>query len=219
VAAQDLELYSGRLNAEQIAAGMNAARQNAARLLADAQMLLNAGRYPTAASIAILCIEEAGRISLLRRMATCKDEAERGEVWKEYRSDRCKSRRAIVPSLVAQGLHHIDGLSNAFDVRTKQSGTIDLLKHLGFYTDCLSDADWSMPELIIERQLAEQFIAIAHIASAGNDYRHTAKEIELWEAHMGPVMDKPFEWVRTAFANWQRAMVEHGLMDARLDRS
>ena len=217
MAAQDLELYSGPLNAEQIAAGMNAARQNAARLLADAQLLLNAGRYPTAASVAILCIEESGKISLLRRIATCKDDAERGEVWKEYRSGRCKSRRSIVPSLFAQGFRHVDGLSSAFDVRTEQSGTIDLLKHLGFYTDCLGDADWSMPELIIEKQLAEQFIAIAHIVSAGIDYRHTAKEIELWEAHMGPVMDKPFEWMSTAFANWHRAMVEHGLM--ALDRS
>jgi AbiV family abortive infection protein len=41
------------------------------------QMLLNAGRYPTAASIAILCIEEAPKVSILRRIAVCKDDTER----------------------------------------------------------------------------------------------------------------------------------------------
>jgi hypothetical protein len=70
----------GRLNAAQIAAGMNAAEDNAARLLADAVLLLNAGRYPTAASVAILCIEEAAQVSILRRIATCKDDTERQSI-------------------------------------------------------------------------------------------------------------------------------------------
>lgn len=36
--------------------------RNAERLLADAEMLLAAGSHPTAASIAILCIEELGKL-------------------------------------------------------------------------------------------------------------------------------------------------------------
>src|SRR5713101_6953648 len=67
--APRFDQFGGRLSASQIAAGMNAAEDNAARLLADAQLLLNAGRYPTAASVAILCIEEAAKVSILRRTA------------------------------------------------------------------------------------------------------------------------------------------------------
>jgi len=67
--------YAGPLNAAQIAAGMNAAQDNAARLLADSELLLGAERYPTAASVAILAIEEVRKISTLRRMAMRSDDS------------------------------------------------------------------------------------------------------------------------------------------------
>ena len=52
-----LNAYRGRLSAAQVAAGMNAAAKNASRLAKDAAMLLDAGSFPTAASIAVLSIE------------------------------------------------------------------------------------------------------------------------------------------------------------------
>jgi AbiV family abortive infection protein len=208
---QGLDQYTGRLNAAQIAAGMNAAEENAARLLADAELLLNAGRYPTACSLATLCIEEAGKISTLRRIATCNDDAERREVWKEYRSHQSKSRHAIIRRVFAHHACPPDELSGAAASWTERSGTIDMLKQRGFYTDCVGDVTWSKPDSIIERQLAEQLIGIALIMSVGRGYRHTVKEIELWIAHMGPVMDKPYAWIKTALINWHRAMADHGL--------
>ncbi len=210
--APRFDQFGGRLSASQIAAGMNAAEDNAARLLADAQLLLNAGRYPTAASVAILCIEEAAKVSILRRIATCKDDAERREVWNEYRSHRSKNRHAIIPGPFAQAGRHPDELHRGFDALA-ESGTIDILKRLGFYTDCLGDANWSRPESMIEQQLAEQIVGIAFV-SVESGYRHTAKEIELWIAHMGPVMDKPVQWMKTALVNWQSAMAENGPTDA-----
>ena len=61
-----LDSYRGRLTAAQIAQGMNAARDNAQRLATDAATLLDARRFPTAASLAFLSIEESGKISILR---------------------------------------------------------------------------------------------------------------------------------------------------------
>jgi len=48
---------------------MNAATRNARRLAADARLLLDAGRLPTAAALATLSIEETGKVSILREIA------------------------------------------------------------------------------------------------------------------------------------------------------
>jgi len=52
-----LNSYKGRLSHRQIADGMNAANRNARRLFEDVQVLLDAQRYASAASLAILSIE------------------------------------------------------------------------------------------------------------------------------------------------------------------
>jgi ABC-type branched-subunit amino acid transport system substrate-binding protein len=54
-------VYRGALSAAQIAAGMNAALRNARRLVKDARVLVETGAFPSAASLAILAIEEAGK--------------------------------------------------------------------------------------------------------------------------------------------------------------
>jgi AbiV family abortive infection protein len=209
MAAHCFDQYRGELDARQIAAGMNAAEQNAARLLADAELLLAAARYPTAASVAILSIEEARKVSILRRMATCRDDAERQQVWSEYRSDRSRNRHSVMPSVCAEG--HLEDLRRAVNAPAEPLATIVILKHLGFHTDCLGHVDWSEPQSAVGQHIAEQFVGIARLAAAGSGERHTAKEIELWSAHIGPVKDKPVEWLKTALRNWHRAMAEHGL--------
>ena len=122
---------------------MNAAEENAARLLADAELLLNAGRYPTACSLATLSLEEAGKIWTLRRIATCNDDAERRAVWTQYRSHQTKGRHSIIRKVFARHACLRDELSGAADSRTEGSGTIDMVKQLGFYTDCVGDATWT----------------------------------------------------------------------------
>ena len=62
----DLAEYSGKLSPKQIADGMNAANANAKRLMNDAKILLEKGSIPSAAALAILSIEETGKLSLLR---------------------------------------------------------------------------------------------------------------------------------------------------------
>ena len=69
-----LQPYRGKLSLGQIVAGMNAAIRNARRLADDAKTLLDLSRYPTAASLAILSIEESGKVSVLRLMAIAPDE-------------------------------------------------------------------------------------------------------------------------------------------------
>ena len=104
-AAQLLAQYRRSLTIEQVAAGMNAATANARRLAQDARALLASGRFPTAASLAALSIEESGKVVILRRFLTAGPDDIKG-LWKEYRSHTKKNINWILPQLVAQGARH-----------------------------------------------------------------------------------------------------------------
>ncbi|GAJ11010.1 unnamed protein product, partial [marine sediment metagenome] len=108
---KQLDSYRGQLNPVQITDGMNAARRNASRLLEDAEILLNSGRYPTALSLAILSIEESGKATILRRLAIAKDNASLNNSWKEYRTHTAKNAAWILPQLAAGGAKTLDDLS------------------------------------------------------------------------------------------------------------
>ena len=69
-----LNQYKGSLNSSQIAAGINSALLNSKRLVEDSILLFNEERYPSAVSLAILSIEEAGKVSILRELALYSDE-------------------------------------------------------------------------------------------------------------------------------------------------
>ena len=81
MAKDKLSRYNGELSAAQIAHGMNAACRNARRLADDAKLLLDAGRYPTAASIAVLSIEESGKKSVLRGLAFAPNKEAQRSAW------------------------------------------------------------------------------------------------------------------------------------------
>lgn len=82
--------YRGPLTIEQVATGMNMATANARRLVQDARLLLDNKRWPTAASVAALSIEESGKVVILRRfLTTNQDEIKR--LWKEYRTHTKKN--------------------------------------------------------------------------------------------------------------------------------
>jgi len=51
---------------DQTTAGLTAIARNARRLLSDAELLLGGGRFPTAAALAILALEEAGKFFIIR---------------------------------------------------------------------------------------------------------------------------------------------------------
>ena len=110
-----LDQYRGRLNPQQIADGMNAAANNAKRLLADAELLMRESRYPSATALAILAIEEAGKNTILRQMATSSNDQGLKKAWKDYRSHKEKNVAFLVPQLVAQGARVIDEFRPAFE--------------------------------------------------------------------------------------------------------
>lgn len=201
--------YRGRLKPKQIAEGMNAALENARRLVADADSLLKVGAFPSAASLAILAIEEVGKVSILRALSVARSEAEVGEAWKEYRSHAKKNASWILPQLVAAGARKLEDFRPIYDDVSDHPYVLDQLKQLGLYTDCLGKAHWSKPTEVIDEKLARMLVDIARIFAQHS--KHSEKEVELWIEHVGPVWKKDMAWMKQAVVNWYAAMQAAGL--------
>jgi len=133
--------YCGHLSTKQIADGMNASASNAARLAGDAKILLEKERYPSAASLAILSLEESGKVSILRELATAVGDNEVKDAWRRYRRHTEKNYLALLPDLVAKGSRRLHEFKECFlDDSLPDRVAYDTVKQLGFYTDCCGDA-------------------------------------------------------------------------------
>ena len=201
--------YRGPLDSAQIAAGMNLATSNAARLASDARLLLENKRWPSAASIAALSIEESGKVVILRRFLTATDE-EAKSLWKSYRSHAKKNTNWILPDLVAKGAKSLEDFRPMIDGTSDHPAILDSIKQLGFYSDCLGSARWSDPESIVDEALATQLVKTAEILSPARVV--TVRELELWVKHMAPVWNQSVDWMKTALVNWYAEMQAEGLV-------
>jgi AbiV family abortive infection protein len=211
-----LDAYKGRLSPAQIAEGMNAASKNAHRIAQDARLMLEAGRFPSAASLAVLAIEEAGKVSILRGLALAKDEKAIANCWKDYRSHTRKNATWLLPQLVAEGARRLDDFRQLFDKSSDHPCILDQIKQIGFYTDCLGKAHWSIPEVVIDDQLAKMLVEIAEIFSKEKIVSQT--EIELWVKHMGPVWMTDVAAMKQALVDWQADMQRHGLIEEGINK-
>ncbi|MCC8619930.1 AbiV family abortive infection protein [Xanthomonas vesicatoria] len=207
--SQKLDAYKGRLTAEQIAEGMSAAAENAARLVEDAEVLLDRGSFATAVSLAALAIEEAGKVSILRALAVARTDEEVRDCWKDYRSHTCKNAAWIFPQLFASGARQLESFRPMFAEKSDHTAILDNLKQLGFYTDCLGNAHWARPSNVIDAQLALQVVSTAKILS--HPSKHSVREVALWVEHIGPVWKQDMTWMKQALLNWQDAMYREGL--------
>lgn len=201
--------FRGFLNAEQIAAGMNLATSNSARLASDARLLLENKRWPSAASIAALSIEESGKVVILRRFLTAPDE-ELKSLWKSYRSHTKKNLNWILPDLVAKGAKSLEDFRPMIDSTSDHPAILDSIKQLGFYSDCLDNAHWSDPVSVVDEVLATQLVKTAEILSPARVV--TVQELELWAKHMAPVWNTSADWMKTALVNWYAEMQAEGLV-------
>jgi AbiV family abortive infection protein len=206
----NLSEYRGPLDAAAIAEGINAASRNACRLVDDAKLLLDAERYPSAAALAALAIEERGKVSILRALAVAQSPEELRAQWRRYRDHRSKNGAWILPSLAAQGAHRLDHLGEAVERDAEHTAVLNSLKQIGLYTDCYgSNARWSEPKETIDGSLACALVNIAELLS--KEKIVTPREIELWVEHLSPVWNT--SEMPHALLRWATAMHREGLSD------
>ncbi len=200
-----LKQYRGFLTTDQVAAGMNCAGQNAKRLAEDAQLLFDAERYPSALSLAVLSLEESGKHSILREMSTATTEEQILALWKRYRRHTAKHTLTLMPERIANGARRaIEFRDCVGDGAQDEKASYDALKQLGFYTDCLGKAHWSIPSEVIDRKIAEMLVRFA-VTTSAREKSTSNREIELWVTHMQAGVTRP------NLIEWAKAMVAEGL--------
>lgn len=204
-----LNSYNGKLCPEKITEGINACNKNALNLLNDANLLHKNCSYPTATSLAILAIEEIGKIPILRRLAVVNDDKEVKKCWKEFRFHTKKNILWIVPILISEGARRLYDLEKVTDSDSEHPYILNNLKQLGFYTDCLGNCNWSIPAEIIDEKVSNEIIEIANLLI--NEKQITLEEIELWIKHMDPVWNTSQKSMEEALINWSKEVAASGI--------
>jgi len=200
----------GPLDATTVADGINAANRNARRLASDARLLLEAERYPSAAALAALAIEESGKAAILRGLALVTSSDKLRSEWRRYRDHRSKNGAWITPDLVAKGARRLHHFRDVVEREGEHTALLNTIKQLGLYTDCYRQGYWSEPSVVVDHELAGGLVGIAEVLCDRKDV--TTREIELWVEHLGPVWETPE--MPHALLRWATAMYVEGLTDA-----
>lgn len=209
-----LNSYAGPLTPAQISEGIAAAQANALRLLDDARLLLEARRFPSAAALAILSMEERGKTIILKRLAIVRDPADLKSAWRDYRNHRAKNAGWIIPQLVNQGARTMLSMADSVDPNAEHAAVLDALKQVSFYTDCLEKRHWSIPTEVIDEDLARSMITSAEMMWGGRSI--TVREVELWTQIVGPHYNQ--SGMAAAVVQWQHAMQEEGLSETEPEK-
>lgn len=207
-----LPQYRSKLMPVQIADGMTRALKNAERLAEDAELLLKARRTPSAVALAILSIEESGKVAILRQMVIASEEKEWADLWKAYRSHTKKNILWICGELIQRGAKTLDELRAVVDPDSEHPDILDHLKQLSIYTDCFKDAKWSSPTDVDLEAMAPYLVQMAQIF--GRQKTVAADEIQLWQKHLLPVKGAPMYMQKVAVAAWYQEMRLLGLSEA-----
>jgi AbiV family abortive infection protein len=212
MATKAITQYYGPLSVEQAAAGIHSALENAKSLLADAELLLENGRWARAAALAILAIEEAGKVPTIRALLLSRDANELREEWRAYRSHTKKNVLWILPELAAKGARFLDDLRPTMDPASDHPQILETIKQLAFYTDAYGKCHWSSPVAAIPEGLAKSMVTLARLLAAPDQGMTTAEELTLWVKHMASVWKGPMWEMSQALAACYQEAEEKGLL-------
>ena len=190
---------------------MNAARRNARRLSDDARSLFDIDRYPSAAALAILSIEESGKVSILRGLALAPDEEHRRQLWDDFKHHRSKNVAWIIPQLVIKGARTLESLRLAVDRSAEHTEFLEEVKQKALYSDFDSNSLWNDPQDLIDEAFAGYLVNTAE--SLTNGEAVTEREIELWIEYMSPTYRAPIEHQEISLSKWYAAMRQEGLWE------
>ncbi|MBK9147488.1 MAG: AbiV family abortive infection protein [Flavobacteriales bacterium] len=204
--------YSQKLSPRKAAEGMAAATENAISLLSDAHLLFDNERYERSVALAILAIEEAGKVSILRQILVQDDPKELNRSWKDYRSHTSKNVQWQLPALVAEGARQLEEFRGLFDRNSSHGAQLDRLKQAAFYTDAVGPCDWITPKQAITKELAEAIMLIAKVLVRTDKSMCTEPALELWLKHMKPVQGRDMLTMKQALINCYQEAEDLGIL-------
>lgn len=193
-----LAQYTETLTPHQAAEGIRAARHSAKSLLEDADLLYNHHRWPRSAALSILSIEEAGKVPLIRELLLCKSLEGLRKAWKAYRSHTKKNVLAAFTNYIRDN-PKLEDFRPIYDPNSDFPKMLDAIKQIGFYSDCLGNAHWSVPDKVVDQEVARSLLATARALVPGECAMESAAELQIWVKHLkGLWPDAPMEDMKRA---------------------
>ncbi len=206
----NLGQYCGTLTSSQITEGMNTARQNARRLYEDARLLFEHRRYASAAALAVLAIEESGKLPILRELALARDEKAVRSAWRSFRSHTKKNAHWLIVEKFMRGARRASEFGEMFEPDADHPHLLDMVKQISFYSDCLGKSHWSQPEQVIDQDLAKVLLQIAEVLAQGREIQ--TDEIDLWVQYMQPVWGLAKSPRERALFEWDKELRRRGIV-------
>jgi len=191
--------FSGYITPKQAAAGIEAALANARGLYADAELLIEKGRWGRAAALSILAIEEVGKVPIIREILLARNSEELIESWRSYRTHTAKNLIHLWPVFAAKGARHLEDFRAIYDRSREDPLMLDAIKQLAFYSDACGKCNWSEPEGVIDSNLARSIFSMAELlVNLGPSAFESEPELEIWVKHMKPVWKGPISEMKKA---------------------
>lgn len=152
--------YNGKLTALQAEEGRSLALENSKRLLNSAKLLLHSGDPATSLSLAILAIEEHGKLEILDQIESAKTQEELSDAWWRYRNHISKSGDFNKITAALKAVPEGAATREYCEKNEDLLPLLDLLKQMGFYTDCGRNCRWHSPQNI------KSLLAVATVTAA-----------------------------------------------------
>ena len=194
-----LTQYSGVLTPSQASKGIDAARRNGRSLLDDAILLFENNRWPRSAALSILTIEEEGKIPLIRELLLARSQKELNKSWKSYRSHVKKNVLAAMIDYVRDN-PKLEDFRPIYSPDADFPQRLDAVKQISFYSDCLGDVNWSLPEEVVDQQLAHSLLTTARaLVPISECAMESSAELQIWVKHLKGIWpDAPMEDMKKA---------------------
>jgi len=177
--------YKGALTPISASNGIVSAKENAKRLLEDAEVFFGKERYPSACALACLAIEEMSKPAIIRKILLASSSEELCRGWKLFTSHHNKAAPWIVPHLIAKNPETYEHFVETF-MRQRDPVLLDSIKQISIYSGCYGNCHWSNPCDVIEKDVANGVFSSARIlAFSGQASRLDSEDgLKLWQAHM-----------------------------------
>lgn len=163
--------------------------------------------------MSILAIEEEGKVPLIRGLLTAKTPKELRDEWRAY---RCHTKKNVMWALrkYASSDPNIGDFRPMYASGNDDPRVLDAVKQIGFYSDCLGKALWSIPDDVVGEPLARLLFDTAKLlVRAGDSPMTTEPELQLWVKHLKPVRRRYMLLVKQALIACYQEASELGVLN------
>jgi AbiV family abortive infection protein len=193
--------FKGRLSAGSAIKGVQLLQENAVRLTEDAKILLLAKRYPSAAMLAVMALDELSRFFHPLIFTALHTPKQLADGWKQFRCNR-----SSFPWSVFQ--RRIDWLVPGAMSDQELNDMLSFIRALGSRADYIEPGLWLDPKELISAELAASIVGTAELFCKNTVKPRT---MEIWMEAVGSLPRNAS--VETALKKYQAMLESEGFAE------